>query len=248
MSKSRPDRSSSVSRVLATCVIGWGMEERRTARYGSIRCAPDTYAGQRPGVRYRIRADAIRSLAGRRVRLTAEVVENRPGGHVGDSFLKITPSPRPVGAVVDLGVGILRDLGSDRDGVRVLALEPEVMREAYWIDPRRLYEIHDQTVILRAQETADAAPKPYRKRAPASNEMALNPDGCTYQVRTRESGPLVLAPALNIVSRPQQGTVEVSHALPFPRPGERRKVVPRQQALAVVGAALREALQQATGK
>ena len=65
-----------------------------------------------------------------------------------------------VGEVVDLGVGTIAIQPSwEASGVAV-ALRPDDGRADFWIDPRKLYRLHDQTVELFAEPTDEPADPP----------------------------------------------------------------------------------------
>jgi hypothetical protein len=46
--------------------------------------------------------------------------------------------------------------GTQSDGVPAVVLRPGDPRDELWIDPRKLYRLHDQTVELLIEETEDA--------------------------------------------------------------------------------------------
>lgn len=132
-------------------VFSWDAAERRSNRYGSIHLDDVPYNG------VKVCSSYLRVLllpVGKRVRITAKVVEARDSGHIGDLFLKISPSRPEVGEEVDLGVGVL-ETAKGYDGTLSLVLQPNDGRKELWIDPRKLYRLHDQTVDLYVEETSD---------------------------------------------------------------------------------------------
>lgn len=245
MAKRRPTTKPRIT-CLATCVLSWEGDERRTARYGAIRCDELTYDGGKAGL-FEVHAAAIESMAGKRVLLTAEVVEHRPSGHLGDNILHIKPNPQPKGTVVDLGIGILRDLGLGKDGVRQIALEPEESRDCFWINPHRLYELHDQTVRLCAEPTKAAAPEPYKELKPVNDIMVMNGDGQTYQVRTRRKEALMPSPQIDIVARPALGLLEITQRQQRLKPGDRVKLVGRAETVKTLAKEMQSSFARASG-
>jgi hypothetical protein len=143
-------------------VFGWNGQERRSDRYGAFVLVDSPYSGKHQASA-KLDMVALKKVEGKRVRIACVVVETRQSGHVGDLFHNIYPTTPDVGEVVDLGVGILRleDAeypGEDRTAV---VLEPGDDRKHFWIDPRKLYRLHDQTVDLFVEPTdADFTPRP----------------------------------------------------------------------------------------
>lgn len=138
--------------MLGRGVLGWNREERVTNRYGSVQLTNAPYA-KGPVTELVLDEDATREVVGRKVRLTALVIEARTSGHAGDLSLNIAPSTPEVGEVVALGVGFLAL--TVRDDLRCFVLVPDDDRAELWIDPRLLYRLHDQTVELIAEPTDD---------------------------------------------------------------------------------------------
>lgn len=160
---------------IGTGVLGWDGAERRSDRYGHIHLGAEPY-DQSPVCVPALDLGAVMGLVGKRCRVWAIAVETRPSGHVGDLALGIVPSTPEVGERVDLGVGVL---GLDRvawDANPALSLAPEDGRATFWLDPRALYRLHDQTVDLYIEETADPChPAPDIK--PADEVTVATGDG-----------------------------------------------------------------------
>lgn len=135
-------------------IFMWDRDERVSNRYGAFYFDASNYAGdvRRHPV---LIVSRVRAMEGKRVRLVAEVIESRKSGHCGDMFLKVFPTQPEVGERVELGVGRLH-LVKSYDGDDAIELRPEDGRKEFWIDPRRLYRLHDQTVMVYAEETEDA--------------------------------------------------------------------------------------------
>lgn len=186
--------------ILAKGILGWEGTERRTNRYGSIHLSTTPYNPTAGSAIVKYSHKLLERLSGKRVRLTVEVVESRDSGHIGDLFLKIAPQRPDVGEVVDLGVGIL---GSEVgwDGQPDIFLAPKDPSKDLWMDPRKLYRLHDQTVIVYVEETTDAFSKrPNLKSSGVEGEAISNGDG-SFQVRAKEWPPhpddsTVIAPTI----------------------------------------------------
>jgi hypothetical protein len=79
---------------------------------------------------------------------------------VGDLYHNIAPSQPRTGEVIELGVGRLfvevHRAGAFTPELVTYGIQPADDRETLWFDPRRLYRLHNQTVTLFAERTADA--------------------------------------------------------------------------------------------
>ncbi len=136
-------------------VFTWDGEERRNHRYGCFVLLNTNYDGD-------VKADCfvdysvLQKFLTKKVRLLAKVTESRKSSHVGDLFLKVFPTQPDVGEIVDLGIGYLSH-GSLPDWATTppLGLKPNDKRMQLWMDPRKLYRLHDQTVEIYVQETQD---------------------------------------------------------------------------------------------
>lgn len=137
-------------------ILTWFARERRSNRYGSFYLSRSSYTGEGVATVSFDRALA-NSLDGKRVRVQAVVRTARKSGHIGDLFLGIQPTQPEVGEVVVLGIGTLEldDSGELSEDVPAIVLHPEDDRDDLWIDPRRLYRLHDQTIELQIEETQE---------------------------------------------------------------------------------------------
>lgn len=136
-------------------ILTWGREERVTGRYGSIALTHQNYFDS--VTRSAILDTAnLRVMEGQRVRLKVVIVEARDSGHCGDLFLEIFPSKPEIGEEIELGIGVLQLTSSGIPGGGTdIALKPEDGRDHFWMDPRKLYRVHDQTVRLYIEKTSD---------------------------------------------------------------------------------------------
>lgn len=136
-------------------IFSWDGVERRSNRYGAVHLYDKTYNGEKPGVPVRVDYAQLKMFEGKRVRIVAKVIESRFSGHIGDLFLGVRPSKTKVGTCIDLGVGMLETPPNAFDGTPDFVLRPDDGREELWIDPRKLYQLHDHTVEIYIQETTD---------------------------------------------------------------------------------------------
>lgn len=175
-------------------IFGWEGQERRSNRYGAIHLADSPYDGPESVEVFHDTA-ALQNLLGRRVRITCKVVESRKSGHVGDAFLKILPSQPKVGEEIDLGVGIL-GLEKGYDDTPDILLRPGDGREELWMDPRKLYRLHDQTVDVFVEETSDDF-TPMAEIGEAGKGAIDNGDG-SYQLKTKAktAAPIKIKPRI----------------------------------------------------
>lgn len=159
-------------------IFGWDRADRRTRRYGGVQLHTTNYA-QSVTVDAQVHQEAIHNLQGR-VRLYGKVIESRVSGHVGDLFLRIKPTQPEVGEIVELGVGQIVLEASSYSPLPCILLTPEDGRREFWMDPHKLYRLHDQTVELYAEETdLPCHEAPYFETATAGMKAV---GGGTFQV------------------------------------------------------------------
>lgn len=139
--------------LVATGIVTWSSEERQSNRYGSIAIVGKSYDGSGSYTPI-LHPRRLSRLYGNRVHLNCRVLESRDSGHIGDHFLNIMPSRPEVGEVISLGVGFLTKEKVSWSNDLVLALKPRDSRSKFWIDPRKLYRLHDQTVEVYAEPTS----------------------------------------------------------------------------------------------
>jgi hypothetical protein len=147
--------------MLAHGVFTWSGSERRSDRYGSFILLAEPY-GASPVTVPTYDTALAQKLSGKRVRIVVTVVETRRSGHIGDRFLNIYPTTPEVGEQIELGVGIFSTQPDEGDPkITSTILAPGDGREAFWLDPRKLYRLHDQTVDVFVEETdAEFTPAP----------------------------------------------------------------------------------------
>ncbi len=136
-------------------IFTWNGEERRSQRYGFFALLSSNY---NEDVRCSVELDreALNAFAGQRVRILAVVRATRESGHIGDMALKIKPSQPELGEEIELGVGTLQLEASPLMEGLVIGLQPSDGRHVFWLDPRKLYRLHDQTVDLYIETTSQS--------------------------------------------------------------------------------------------
>lgn len=167
-------------KLVGSGVFGWCATDRRSQRYGAILLSDSPYNGG-PVAEVMRNSKALKKLNGRRVRIVCRVIKTRNSGHAGDRILGIFPQRPKKGQEIDLGVGMLV-VEKAYDGTDAIALKPNDGREKLWIDPRKLYTLHDQTVEVYLEETSDPfSPAPDIAITETGPVAVDNGDG-TYQV------------------------------------------------------------------
>lgn len=141
-------------------VFCWEGIERVSNRYGSFFLDKMPYKKDDVTDIF-VDTKALQKLTHKRVRIQCKVINTRESGHIGDLFLGIYPTTPSSGDVVDLGVGTLKLSYADwNPNIIKIALKPEDDRDELWIDPRKLYRLHDQTVEVYIEETTDECTPP----------------------------------------------------------------------------------------
>lgn len=148
--------------LIASGIFMWSGPERRCRRYGYVYNADTNYNSDVTVATKTLTEEALSLFVGKRVRLTAKVIENRQSGHAGDLFClpKMFPVMPEVGEEIVLGIGEFSTT-SDPDTVAGSAVDiafgvvPSDGRDYFWIDPRVLYRLHDQTVEFYVEETTE---------------------------------------------------------------------------------------------
>lgn len=183
--------------LIGTGILGWDGFERRSGRYGSIVLDNEGFEGNGKGtIKAVIEVDPAMQLSDKRARVTVEVVEPRDSAHAGDGFLKLKPTRPDKGETVDLGVGIF---SLERAGFALgwaFQLRPGDNRPEQWMDPRKLFRLHDQTVKVYVELT-DAPFTESANIASAPDGTISNGDG-SFQVRNVEdpNAPFRLPPKI----------------------------------------------------
>lgn len=117
-------------------ILNWRAVERISDRYGTINL------GTEIPIAY--------NYIGYRGKLYAEVKGTRPIGHIGDLLRGFKPSVPEIGEVFLLGSGELFMEDRTDDGVTYtnIGVKPDDNRTSDWLDPDKLYCVHNQFVTL----------------------------------------------------------------------------------------------------
>lgn len=144
-------RKKESTMMKATGILSWPAEERRSDRYGMISLFEKDYNST---VTVKVNLDEILlgTMAGKQIKITAKVLEARESDHIGDLFRGLFPSTPRVGQVFSLGQGAL--VVEELEGRPLFGLKPTDNRDTDWFDPKKLYQLHDQTVELTLEEVA----------------------------------------------------------------------------------------------
>ena len=138
-------------------IFAWDGMERRTDRYGSFTLDSTGYDGNGsfPDAAW---VGSFNSLVNHRVKMVVEVLESRNSAHVGDIVRNIYPTRPEVGEKIVLGVGkfFCDQVGWSASKWQV-GIIPDDGRDADWIDPVKLYRLHDQTVSITITETDEVS-------------------------------------------------------------------------------------------
>ena len=217
-------------RTIGSGIFSWCSSERRSGRYGAFFLAPSDF-DERVQRDVHLDVAALRALEGRNVRIALRILESRPSGHAGDQFLKVFPgTPPDVGSVIELAVGRLLLADHSHHDVRYhptqvgIGTAPSDGRAELWLDPQVLYVLHDQTVELLIEETADpeSAPAPLLDQ-PVEDGVIVIADGETLQFR---GAGFEACDSVRILPdvEPVPGGFRITP--PRPEPGRRLKGVP----------------------
>lgn len=134
--------------LIGTGILTWDKNERISDRYGSVWLMNSGNSLSEGIDVAKINLD--KSLIGKHVKLMAEIVETRQSTHVGDLFRGIYPRTPKVGDLIVLGEGEL--FSKYNDDHTIIGLKPRDGRDRDWLNPRSLYDCHEQTVKLIVEE------------------------------------------------------------------------------------------------
>lgn len=158
-------------------IFTWAGMERRTDRYGSFVLGDQPSPGKRLTAPF-LDLKALKRLEGKRVHVVCKVVVARKSEHIGDMFHGFAPSTPKVDEEVDLGVGVLHLEDAGFDGLTAVVLEPHPTRQHFWMDPRKLYRLHSQTVDLFITKTA----KPCSPKANFKKELTFETEPVSMDI------------------------------------------------------------------
>jgi hypothetical protein len=125
--------------IIGEGILGWGREERVSDRYGAI----SLFGADESELRL-----DVKSIAGKKGKLRAVVLETRQSRHIGDFFHGFRPVTPELDEVIELGIGTAFFEADETGGGDRVGVEPEESRDYFWMNPQRLYRANDQTVRL----------------------------------------------------------------------------------------------------
>lgn len=136
--------------LIGTGALSWWRTERISNRYGSVALYHENSLGATISDGERISKDTIKPLLGQQGKLIAEVTHTRESTHIGDLFRGLSPSTPSVGDVFVLGEGTFfsEPIIEDNKLDVCVGVEPTDGRDEDWLDPNKLYQVHEQTVNL----------------------------------------------------------------------------------------------------
>jgi hypothetical protein len=128
-------------------VLTWNREERVSDRYGTVYLMEEGHTSLTTKSSPSLVGAETPTLSGKKGKLVAVVLEARESTHIGDMFRGIRPRTPGVGQSIELGEGLLFTEPA-YDGGLIVGLQPIDERNSDWLDPRALYDAHEQTVEL----------------------------------------------------------------------------------------------------
>jgi hypothetical protein len=137
--------------------LSWGGEERRSDRYGGIMLCAETVNVNEGAKSKSIDLGPVRHLVGKRVKISATVLESNVSCHIGDFFRGIGPSQTPVGKTVYLGTGQFLEITNNGDFQSIIFCRDGREHKNDWISPKTLYRLHDHVVDLKITEMSNEA-------------------------------------------------------------------------------------------
>lgn len=176
--------------LFAKGILTWDSNERRSQRYGFFYLAKKDFDEQFSCEDFFFDIDCMKQYArvinGKRVKITAKVIENRKSGHFGDAFLEITPTMPDLNEEIVIGVGTFMYIHeSFAPAGYAIGIKPSDGRKVLWLDPRNLYKLHDQTVELYIEETDEPDSPLTTLRDNGVEGVVSNGDG-SCQIREKD--------------------------------------------------------------
>jgi hypothetical protein len=131
--------------LIGTGVLNWNRSERISDRYGAITMNNDNADDVVLTKDAKLFVDEIRKHRNEFGYLVCHILETRESTHLGDLFHGFFPSTPKKGANIKLGEG---KLFYEYNNIDTVGLRPIDDRETFWLDPKKLYQVHEQTVEL----------------------------------------------------------------------------------------------------
>lgn len=126
--------------------LSWNGAERRSDRYGTIGMFNENSNDETITRNAFLDIILIKENEGKTGELMCIVKEIRRSTHIGDLFHGFFPTTPKIGAKITLGKG---KLFYEKPGfVDTVGLKPSDDRKIFWLIPKQLYRVHEQTVEL----------------------------------------------------------------------------------------------------
>jgi hypothetical protein len=129
-------------------ILTWTRHERIGDRYGIVFLMQDGQTSETP------ERDGIElnghGYESKRGKLVVNILDARESSHIGDLFHGFFPSTPEIGERIELGEGELFFESYIGNNVHYdcVGLKPNDNRETFWLNPQRLYKVHEQLVEL----------------------------------------------------------------------------------------------------
>lgn len=132
--------------LLATGVLSWHKRERVSDRYGTVTVFDEDSDNKKIYDGSKIYLESLKKHIGQKGKLVCEVLEIRESTHIGDFYRCFFPKTPKIGEKIILGEGeLFSEHPFNKD---TIGLRPNDDRKFDWLDPKKLYKAHEQTVNL----------------------------------------------------------------------------------------------------
>ena len=121
--------------LIGNGIVSWNKVERQSDRYGTISMFNTG----------KLFIDTINKYLDKQGKLICEILETRASYHIGDLYHGFFPQTPKIGDMIELGNG---KLFIEKDEYYSVGLSPVDNRATFWLDPKKLYNIHNQTINL----------------------------------------------------------------------------------------------------
>lgn len=140
--------------LLGVGSLNWDGMERRSDRYGMVSLFKENSEDKIIEPNTKIEEQAIKAHVGQKGKLVVKITATRESTHIGDIFRGLSPSTPKVGKVFTLGDGTLFSR-TDINGQIHVGLQPDDDRQSDWLNARTLYKVHEQSVELYFEPSAN---------------------------------------------------------------------------------------------
>ena len=134
--------------LIGTGGLNWFTNERVTDRYGTVNMMLNNTNNEQIAENACLFDDIIKQYIGKKGKLICKVLQTRQSTHIGDIIHGLYPSTPNIGDEIELGEGFLFLEYSKKEDIWKVGLKPEDDRDTFWLNPKSLYKLHEQTVDL----------------------------------------------------------------------------------------------------